>query len=114
MKPIQRNREIAWSHFEKCHAGEGILNYKSMLDECDSEKFRFMHYDDIKSGVSIGIHEHPNNEELWYLVSGKGILTYDGAEYEMQAGDVSLCNMGHSHGFLATEDSVLIVIGARQ
>ena len=64
----------------------------------------------MAAGVSIGVHEHKNIEEIYYLVFGKGILTYDGVEYEMTPGDVSLCNIGHSYGFLATEDSVLIVV----
>lgn len=111
MKPIRKDREIGWLQFDKCHDGAGIVNCKSLLDGCDSAKFRFMHCDDMKAGVSIGVHEHTNTEEIYYLVSGKGILTYDGVEYEMTPGDVSLCNMGHSHGFLAAEDSILIVVG---
>ena len=37
--------------------------------------------------------------------------TLDGKEYEMLPGDISLCNVGRFHGFLATEDSILIVVG---
>ena len=109
MKPIRK--DIESMHFDKCHGGVGVVRCKSLLDGCGSKKFRFMHCDDMKAGVSIGVHEHLNTEEIYYLVAGKGILTYDGVEYEMLPGDVSLCNMGHSHGFLATEDSVLIVVG---
>lgn len=111
MKPIRKDEEIEWLEFENCHEGCGVLNCKSLLDGCDSTKFSFMHRDEIKAGVSIGVHEHTNSEEIYYLVSGKGILTYDGKEYEMLSGDISLCNIGHSHGFLATEDSLLIVVG---
>jgi len=111
MKPIRKDNEIEWWNFDKCHDGIGTVNCKSLLDGCDSMKFCFMHCDDMKAGVSIGVHEHSNTEEIYYLVSGKGILTYDGIEYEMLPGDVSLCNMGHSHGFLATEDSILVVVG---
>lgn len=110
MKPIRKDHEIEWFPFENCHDGTGVLQCKSLLDGCDSTEFRFMHHDDIKAGVSIGVHEHPDTEEIYFLVSGKGILTYDGVEYEMTPGDVSLCNMGHSHGFLATENSILIVV----
>ena len=111
MKPIRKDSSIEWWKFNQCHGGEGTVLCKSLLDECDSTKFRFMHCDDMKAGVSIGVHEHLTNEEIYYLVSGKGVLTYDGVQYEMLPGDVSLCNMGHSHGFLATEDSILVVVG---
>ena len=111
MKPIRKANEMEWFQFDHCHDGAGILNCQSLLDGCESTQYRFMHCDDMKAGVSIGVHLHTESEEIYYLVSGKGILTYDGEEYEMLPGDVSLCNIGHSHGFLATEDSILIVVG---
>ena len=111
MKAIRKDNEIEWMQFEECHEGQGTLYCKSLLDTCDSTQFGFMHRDEIKAGVSIGVHPHTEREEIYYLASGKGILTYDGTDYEMEPGDVSLCNAGHSHGFLATEDSVLIVVG---
>ena len=111
MKAIRKDSEIEWMQFEECHEGIGTLYCKSLLDECDSTKFNFMHRDEIKAGVSIGVHTHADSEEIYYLAYGKGILTYDNVEYEMAPGDISLCNIGHSHGFLATEDSQLIVVG---
>ena len=111
MKPIRKDSEIEWLQFDECHEGNGVLNCKSLLDGLDSAKFGFMHRDEMAKGVSIGVHEHKDSEEIYYLVSGKGVLTYDGEEYEMLPKDISLCNIGHSHGFLATEDSVLIVVG---
>lgn len=110
MKAIRKKVEILQQPFVNCHDGEGVLQCQSLLDGLGSTKFAFMHCDDIKKGVSIGVHEHPNSEEIYYLISGKGVLTYDGVEYPMEPGDISLCNIGHSHGFLATEDSVLVVV----
>ena len=111
MKPIRKNDQIEWLNFNECHGGAGTVLCKSLLDGCDSQKFMFMHCDDMKAGVSIGVHEHVDTEEIYYLISGHGVLTYDGVEYDMRPGDVSLCNKGHSHGFLATEDSILVVVG---
>ena len=111
MTPIKKDSEIEWLEFDSCHDGNGVLKCKSLLDGLDSDKFGFMHRDEIKAGVSIGVHEHRSSEEIYYLVCGKGVLTYDGREYEMLPGDISLCKIGHSHGFLATEDSLLIVVG---
>jgi len=111
MQAIKKEHEISWLSFDQCHDGVGTVKCKSLLDGLGSTKFRFVHHDDMKAGVSIGVHEHKDTEEVYYLFSGTGVLTYDGVEYEMKAGDVSLCNMGHSHGFLATEDCILIVVG---
>ncbi len=112
MKAIRTGAEIPQQEFAGCHDGEGVLKCSSLLDGLGSGKFAFMHSDIMEKGVSIGVHPHSSNEEIYYLSSGRGILTFDGAEYEMNAGDISLCTPGHSHGFAASEDSVLIVVGS--
>lgn len=112
MKEIRRLREIIPAPFADCHDGEGTLLCRSLLDGLGSRKFPFMHSDEMPAGVSIGVHSHTENEEIYYLQSGKGILTFDGKEYEMNAGDISLCADGHSHGFRATENCILIVVAS--
>ena len=47
----------------------------------------------------------------WGFPHRSGYTAIFEVEYDMQPGDVSLCNKGHSHGFLATEDSILVVVG---
>ena len=111
MKEIQSLNEIPVISCAQCHGGAGTLQCSSLLKGLESTQFAFMHSDLMPAGVSIGVHEHTNNEEIYYLLSGKGILTYDGKEFEMAPGDVSLCLIGHTHSFLATEDSRLIVVG---
>ena len=108
---IRKAKDIVPRLAENCHDGEGVLLCKNLLNGFDSVNFRFMHCDDLPAGVSIGNHLNDKNEEVYYLVSGKGVLTYDDNEYEMLAGDVSLCKIGHSHSFTATENCVLIVVG---
>lgn len=111
MSAIRKNETIPEQEFAFCHDGEGVLLCQSLLDGENSREFAFLHSDRIAAGVSIGDHSHPANEEIYYLVSGRGVLTYDGIDYDMAPGDVSLCARGHSHAFRATEDSRLIVVG---
>lgn len=108
---LRKAEEIEIKEYDKCHDGEGILYCKSLLVGFEKSKFDFMHYDDIKAGVSIGEHPHTNREEIYFLLSGTGTLIFDGKEYDMNPGDVSLCNLGHSHGFIAKTDCVMIVVG---
>ena len=111
MLEFQESNRIIPEHFSQCHDGVGTLICKSLLDGFASEKFCLFHVDDIPAGVTIGLHKHEQNEEIYYLASGKGILQYDEHEYEMNPGDISLCKIGHAHGFIATQDCVLIVVG---
>ena len=104
---------ITESGFALCHGGEGTLLCRSLLDGFDSTMLAFMHHDLMPAGVSIGVHTHERNEEIYYLVSGGGVLTFDGEELPFGPGDISLVTPGHSHGFRADVDSVLIVVGTK-
>ncbi len=109
---IRKCKDIIPQPLANCHDGEGTLICKSLLDGFESERLSIMHFDDMPAGVTIGMHTHTSNEEIYYLVSGKGILTYDDNKYEMKAGDISLCKIGHSHAFEAIDNCVLIVVGS--
>ena len=110
---IRKCKDIIPQSYDACHEGDGTLLCKSLLDGFGSEAFTYMHCDDMPAGVSIGVHKHITSEEIYYLISGKGILTYDGNEYEMKAGDISLCRLGHSHAFKAVDNCVLVVVAAK-
>ena len=113
MQPIRKGADIAAQEFAACHGGEGAVMCRSLLEGYGGERFAFMHADELLPGVTIGEHTHAADEEIYYLVSGSGTLTYDGVQYPMQAGDVSVCLPGHSHGFAAAETCSLIVVGSK-
>ncbi|CZE46335.1 cupin domain-containing protein [Campylobacter geochelonis] len=47
-----------------------------------------MSINELPAGVSVPfIHAHKQNEELYYVISGKGALYIDGKELEIKAGD---------------------------
>lgn len=109
---IRKSEDMTIANLEKCHDGEGTVYCKSLLDGFDKSKFDFMHYNNISAGTSVGEHVHTHNDAIYFLLSGSGFLKYDGKEYEMSSGDISICYMGHSHGFTATSDSIMIVVGS--
>ena len=88
---IRKAKDIIPRLAESCHDGEGTLLCRNLLAGFDSVNFRFMHCDDLPAGVSIGNHLHDKNEEVYFLVSGKGILTYDDEEYEEDTHCDELC-----------------------
>lgn len=113
MKLIKKATEMRWGEILDCHGGSGIVKCQPLLEGINSEDFYLMHYDELKTGVRIGEHTHMSDEEIYFLLSGAGVLTCDGEEHAFSAGDISLCRKGHSHGFYATEDSVMIVVGSK-
>ena len=110
---IRKSKDMRPSPYKDCHDGVGTLVCNSLLEGLGSQTLRFMHNDEIPAGVSIGEHKHTFYEEAYYLISGEGVLLYDGVEYPMEKGDISLCLVGHSHGFKAVTDCVLIVVAGQ-
>ena len=51
----------------------------------------------LPKGASIGYHVHEGESEIFYFLSGKGIVNDNGTEYEVCAGDVLVTNnCGHA------------------
>lgn len=51
----------------------------------------------INQGCSIGLHEHIAEEEIYYIINGKGVVNDNGNMREVEAGDAVLTGNGASH-----------------
>lgn len=51
----------------------------------------------LPPGASIGMHEHLDEEEVYYILSGTAETTDHGKTVILQAGDASLTQHGESH-----------------
>jgi uncharacterized cupin superfamily protein len=102
---------------EQCHGGVGALDWIEVLDGVDLKEkgLNFVHDDILPPGVSIGVHKHTGDEEYYYIVSGKGIMTLDQDRIEVTGGDMTAVYPGGLHGLENTgsEDLRIIVISAR-
>ncbi len=54
----------------------------------------------IPVGSSIGYHQHVENAEIMYILSGSGVVNEDGVEREVHAGESTYCAKGHFHGLV--------------
>ena len=81
------------------HDGEGLVRSARGLADQDFEtNLQFVDYVEMPAGTSIGIHQHGDNEELYFLVEGEGVMTVDGREYLVRTGDLILNERGGTHG----------------
>ena len=64
----------------------------------------------LKPGSGIGYHEQ-TEDEIYYVLSGRGVMTLDGKEVEVGPGTAVLTRTGSSHGIKQTgaEDLVLLI-----
>jgi mannose-6-phosphate isomerase-like protein (cupin superfamily) len=64
----------------------------------------------LKPGSAIGYHEQ-KEDEIYYVLSGRGEMTIDGKTFEVSPGDAILTRPGSSHGLRQTgaEDLVIMI-----
>ena len=62
---------------------------------------------ELAPGCSIGRHEHVGEAEIYYCISGTGLLDDNGAVRPFAAGDVSVTYSGEYHGVTNTGEGKL-------
>ena len=64
----------------------------------------------LKPGAAIGYHEQ-HEDEIYYVLSGRGVMTVDGKAFDVGPGDAILTRPGSSHGLKQTgrEDLVIMI-----
>jgi mannose-6-phosphate isomerase-like protein (cupin superfamily) len=63
----------------------------------------------IPAGASIGLHEHGQEDEIFIIQQGKGIVLDEGKENEVEAGDAIITGRGTSHSIKNTGTKDLVV-----
>jgi mannose-6-phosphate isomerase-like protein (cupin superfamily) len=68
----------------------------------------------LKPGAGIGYHEQ-KEDEIYYVLSGRGMMTIDGKSFEIRPGAAVLTRPGSSHGLKQTgPDDLVIMINYEQ
>jgi mannose-6-phosphate isomerase-like protein (cupin superfamily) len=68
----------------------------------------------LKPGSGIGYHEQ-KEDEIYYVLSGRGMMTIDGKSFEIRPGAAVLTRPGSSHGLKQTgPDDLVIMINYEQ
>ena len=64
----------------------------------------------FKPGSAIGYHEQ-KEDEIYYILSGRGVMTIDGKSFEVGPGTAVLTRPGSSHGLkqMGTADLVILI-----
>jgi mannose-6-phosphate isomerase-like protein (cupin superfamily) len=63
----------------------------------------------LKPGSAIGYHEQ-KEDEIYYVLSGRGLMTVDGHTFEVEQGTAVLTRPGSSHGLKQTGVEDLVVL----
>jgi len=96
---------------EVCHDGQGLVNISTIFDKQDFDtSLQFMHYTVLPPGTSIGLHTHGNDEEVYVILEGSGVMEVDGQKIPVGKGDAVLNKPYATHALYNTSDSADIKI----
>ncbi len=108
---IVRNYFEAEARMKPSHQGKGLVKHVHLFDQADFEtRLKFIIYCEIDPGSSIGYHHHGENEEVYVVLEGQGVMTVNDQDRTVKAGDVILNKPGWSHGLENDSDERLEIL----
>ena len=105
---LERDKEVAKNE-PGTHKGGGETIGYSFFSKTPNLKLVFRKRA-FKPGSAIGYHVQ-REDEIYYVLSGRGLMTIDGKEFEVGPGDAILTRPGSSHGLkqVGKEDLVILI-----
>ena len=85
--------------FERANTKEELLNHCRLFGRMT-----------LKPGCRVGYHQHIDEIETYFIVSGRGIYTCEGIETEVESGDMAYCANGESHDLICIGEEDLVLI----
>ena len=105
---LERDAEVARDE-PGTHQGGGMTVGYSFFSKVPNLKLVFRKRA-LKPGSGIGYHLQ-KEDEIYYVLSGRGEMTMDGKTFEVKPGDAILTRPGASHGLkqIGKEDLVIMI-----
>ena len=105
---VQHDAEIATNEPGTHNGGGQTIGY-SFFDKTPGMHFVFRKRA-LKPGSGIGYHEQ-KEDEVYYVLSGKGVMTVDDTPVDMTPGTAVLTRPGSSHSLkqVGPEDLVVLI-----
>lgn len=97
------------------HGGEGSYFVRTLIEDIPSSAFKYVRDLTLYPGSSVGLHPHSGDDEVFFIMSGTGVMTVDGQERELGPGSAVLTLAGSAHGLrnTGTENLRVFVACAR-
>ncbi|MDF2540023.1 MAG: mannose-6-phosphate isomerase [Herbinix sp.] len=86
---IKNYMDAVLTELPNCHDGKGSLQHIGLFS---GEEFhsgvRYFHYNILPPNTSIGLHKHGNDEEVYIILEGTGLMIQGDNSYSVKAGSV--------------------------
>lgn len=108
---IKRSSEMTVEIREKMREGNGNVKLQNIFSPDEFKgKCRLFSQITLEPGCSIGSHEHDQEEEIYYILSGTGIVDDNGQVKNIGPGDAIKTGGGEYHSIANNSDQPLIFI----
>ena len=87
--------------------GGGLHTWKLTTDDTDGAFFMFE--DVMAKGKCTPLHQHPEADEIAYVLEGEIVVNIDGKENRVGAGGMTFTPRGVPHAFLVVSESARIL-----
>ena len=94
---VRRKEDMEREVRENMRGGKGPTVIEHLEKEKLPKNGRLFAKVTVAPGGSIGEHRHDGEAELFYFISGSGVVNDDGERVNVTAGDVMTTGDGHSH-----------------
>jgi quercetin dioxygenase-like cupin family protein len=105
----QGEREAEWKHHIRGGVGSG--RSVELLSKGEMSGVLSLGRTTLEPGASIGEHAHPDTEDLYLILEGRGTGILDGERFPVFEGDLFLVKAGGNHGLINDSDSPLTFLG---
>jgi len=108
---VKREREMEIVVRDHMRDGVGSVSQQNILGSGDmAPHTKLFSKMTIAPGCSIGTHEHVDNVEYYYILSGEGVVTEKDGEKKVGPGDVVITGWGAEHAIRNDSSSPLVFL----
>ena len=97
---------------EGVRGGSGTVTAHKLLDLFPGSAIKSVGIVRLEPGASIGDHSHAGDEDLYFCLSGQGIVVDNGVEYPFTPGTLQIARSGDSQALKNTGETELVFLGA--
>lgn len=90
--------------------GDGEIDQMVIVPQDKMIHARLFNKLTIKKDCSIGYHDHNNEVEYYYILSGEGVVKENDGEYTVYPGDMVITGWGAGHTIRNNKDADLVLI----
>jgi len=110
---FKKSTDMELKIVESLRGGKGETKLLEIFSKDELRgKCRMFNKITLEPGCSIGTHPHHQEEEIYYVLSGKGIVEDNGKTYEIEPGDALKTGGGEFHSITnnGTEPLVFMAV----